>query len=297
MVSTRSRNDSSETDDKDQQQQQQPKSKKQKTTTTSSANADTSKTDSIGGITLEYAKSGRSTCRNCQKAIDKDTPRVGMETWISGRLSTTWQHIDCFLGDNIEVGYDKSGRSKCSVTGKTIEKGSIKIDLHSHTATRRVMLEQVDRVLKAVLAWVPSDKKEDVKKLLQLKNIKGVDEFNEDDKEKVQQMLDSPNEPVSSSSKRGSIADQEDQAKDKEDKVQNNNNNEKDQPSDGQLDSDGKPKSGTVAHQEGEVEWEFAGGTYEGDLLPNKETEDKAYARTKNGNVKTLHKDYWSMAQ
>merc|ERR1711865_1107742 len=37
------------------------------------------------GLTLELAKTGRSTCRKCLNKIDKGEPRVGMLSWIVGR--------------------------------------------------------------------------------------------------------------------------------------------------------------------------------------------------------------------
>ncbi len=43
-----------------------------------------------GVVTLEQAKSGRSTCRASGEPIAKGEWRVGFETWISGRVAMAW---------------------------------------------------------------------------------------------------------------------------------------------------------------------------------------------------------------
>lgn len=43
-----------------------------------------------GVVTLEQAKSGRSTCRASGEPIAKGDWRVGFETWISGRVAMAW---------------------------------------------------------------------------------------------------------------------------------------------------------------------------------------------------------------
>lgn len=49
---------------------------------------------SVGGgasvVTLDQAKSGRSTCRASGELIAKGEHRVGFETWISGRVAMAW---------------------------------------------------------------------------------------------------------------------------------------------------------------------------------------------------------------
>ena len=242
------------------------------------------KVDSIGGLTMEHAKSGRSTCRKCDETIAKDAPRVGMEAWISGRKATTWQCVNCALS-NISVGYEKTGRSKDSIAGSTIDKGVVKFDVHSHTASRHFTMDTIQDVLVAVLAWVPSSKKSDLIDLLSLDAMDGNEDLKKEDREKVESMLSKLEAP--SVSERGSIADKEDQAKDDDMKTSSSDGS----PDASALKSDGKPKVGQVAHQEGEVEWKFAGGKYKGNLLPNKETEEKCFAETHTGNVKTLNKD------
>ena len=41
-------------------------------------------------VTLELAKSGRSTCRATGELLAKGEWRVGFETWISGRVAMAW---------------------------------------------------------------------------------------------------------------------------------------------------------------------------------------------------------------
>ncbi|KAI7843657.1 hypothetical protein COHA_002559 [Chlorella ohadii] len=47
-----------------------------------------------GVVTLEQAKSGRSTCRASGEPIAKGEWRVGFETWISGRVAMAWMGSD-----------------------------------------------------------------------------------------------------------------------------------------------------------------------------------------------------------
>ena len=45
-------------------------------------------------IIMENAVSGRSTCRSTGEKIEKGELRVGMEAYLGGRLSMTWQARD-----------------------------------------------------------------------------------------------------------------------------------------------------------------------------------------------------------
>jgi len=253
--------------------------------------------DTIGGLLLEYAKSGRATCRKCSKAIDKDIPRVGMEAWISGRQAMTWQHVLCFL-QNLSVSNEFTGRAKCSITSESIPKGHVKIAAHSHTATRYYTLDAVENVLSAVLSWVPSESMEKAKTVLNLEGIEGAKELSKNDQENFQSIITSIVEHSSLGETRGSIANQEDQAKPDDMKTQVAPSSARSANNDGNvLDNNGKPREGVISHQEGTVQWFFAGSTFEGTLLPNKETKSQCFAKTRNGHIKTLNKgkDYWSV--
>ena len=267
-----------------------PKQKKQRTEDSDSLQGSGERpSDEIGGLLLEYAKSGKAHCRSCDQLIDKDTPRVGMEAFITGRVSMTWQHIDCFIKNQMEVEYAKSSQGKCSLTGKNFEKGEPKLKVTSHTASRSYALCCIPEVFSAVLSWAPSSLKTDADSLYSY--IKGTDDLNDSDVDELKKNLG--NIDAKSSSTRGDLADKEDQAKPAEDRTKNENGG----AAQDAVDENGKPKKGKVAHQDGKVEWKWAGGKYDGTLLPNKETEDKAFAKTHNGNIKTLNKgkDYWNM--
>jgi len=203
-----------------------PQKKKQKTKNKKQAQ------DTIGGLQLEYAKSGRSTCRKCSENIDKGAPRVGVEAWISGRQSMTWQHVTCFLS-TLTCGYEKTGRSKCSVEGELIEKGLVKLTAHSHTATRHYKLDVLEKILSVVLSWVPFDQLEDAKSSLSLEGIDGIKDLKKEDQEKLESIL-SGIKPLPS--KRGFMADKEDQAKPEERKTKTSST-----VKEGDLDIDGKP--------------------------------------------------------
>ena len=42
-------------------------------------------------VKVEEAKSSRSTCKATGEKIEKGEWRVGMEAWVAGRMSMTWQ--------------------------------------------------------------------------------------------------------------------------------------------------------------------------------------------------------------
>jgi hypothetical protein len=141
--------------------------KKQKTEDDSSLpREDERPSDEIGDITLEYAKSGRAQYRCCGQNIGTDSPLVGMEAFITGRVSMTWQHFDCFLKNSMKVEYEKTGRTTCSLTGKEIKKERPKLTLHSHhTAKRSLALCCIPKVLSVLLSWAPSSVDTDVESL------------------------------------------------------------------------------------------------------------------------------------
>lgn len=51
--------------------------------------------ESIDPWKVEYAKSGRSTCRSCNKKIAKDAVRLGEPSYFQGHVSYKWHHEDC----------------------------------------------------------------------------------------------------------------------------------------------------------------------------------------------------------
>ncbi|KAJ4780716.1 Poly [ADP-ribose] polymerase 1 [Rhynchospora pubera] len=56
-------------------------------------------------VVAEYAKSGRSTCKGCQKAIGSGTLRVGSSGKGPGGFDMTkWYHLDCFPTESNPIG-------------------------------------------------------------------------------------------------------------------------------------------------------------------------------------------------
>ena len=242
------------------------------------------KEDNIGGLTLQYAKSGRADCRKCGETIAKGAPRVGMEAWISGRQAMTWQCVTCFL-DNLSVDYTKqSGKRKCSATGDFMDKGEVALAAHSHTSTRYFKLDAIHDVLSVVLTWFPSQKRKETKKLLSLEKIEGHKNLKSGDCNMLETVLSETE--FRSPGERGKLVDEEDQAKDNKMKIKAVDGS----PDETALNDDGKQKKDEVARQEGTVEWKFRGDTYQGTLLPNQETESECFAKTHQGHVKTLSK-------
>merc|ERR1740130_2655650 len=137
---------------------------------------DAEQTDGGGGITIEFAKTGRSTCRKCRNKIEKGQPRVGMMAWIVGRNAMTWQHPMCAL-QNIVIGYERSNQNKkgrCKATNVVFLKDDLKIGIKCHTAKSYYHLDGIRPVLDRILLSSGNDKlmKDDHEKLKSvLKNL------------------------------------------------------------------------------------------------------------------------------
>jgi len=101
------------------------------------------------------ATTGRSKCRKCLKNIGKGELRIGLQAFIAGRVSNTWQHPTCFL-ENIEISRDKSGRSHCKASGKAFEKGEPRISFHSHTAVAHLKFDALPDTLAPVVKEIES---------------------------------------------------------------------------------------------------------------------------------------------
>ena len=75
---------------------------------------------------LEYAKTGRSTCRRCGEAIAAGDLRVGIEAFVAGRVADTWQHPRCAL-EACYLERCSANRGKCKATDETFKKGDIRL--------------------------------------------------------------------------------------------------------------------------------------------------------------------------
>jgi len=61
------------------------------------------------------------------------------------------------------------------------------------------------------------------------------------------------------------------------------------------VSEEAQPGLGSSSKSKGKVSWKFGGRSFEGELIPSKETATHCFARTHKGNIKTLAKGkaYW----
>lgn len=249
---------------------------------------DQAQVDGTGGLTLEKAKSGRSTCKKCKNIIDKGSPRVGMKAWIVGRQAMTWQCPECFL-DNLTCGYETSGRTRCKATEASFVKGELKVGARSHTAKAFYKVSAIGSVLGSVVAFMVSQNSKLPNDFsLQVQNIEGHENLSPSDRSSLQAVLNNVSGKQSSSETQNCSA----KITKVDDKKVKGETEEKAEKSMMQ-----QPKLGSKIGAKGKVQWKFGGHTCYGMLLPSQETKTHCFARTHKGNTKTLAKgkDYWSM--
>jgi len=255
------------------------------------------------GVTIEFAKTGRSTCRKCMNKIEKGQPRVGMMAWIVGRNAMTWQHPICSL-KNIVVGYERSNQKKgrCKATNVVFCKDDLKIGIKCHTAKSYYHLDTVRPVLDRILVSSINDDNRDGFKLT-IDRVEGNEKLTEDDNEKLNSLLknlyeEKKKERVVTEGESSSDSNDDDDSNSTANKavaaavtynvrhIKQKRHEQQDQPQVGK-------KSGA----NGKVEWKWCGQKCYGTLLPSKETKTHCYARTHKGNIKTLAKgkEYWSL--
>jgi len=250
-----------------------------------------------GGLTLEYAKTGRSSCRKCRNKIEKGAPRVGMEAWIVGRNCVTWQCPSCLL-QNMCCAYERSGKGTCKASRVPFEKGQLKIGIRCHTATSYYRVDAIVGVLVNVVSLMRTEVgQEDFK--LTIDGIDGHEKLSDEDEKKLESIIETvfqtqiprqgiavPEETKSSTTEAAESPVK--QEPDTKPKKRNRNSSSRDQP-----------KLGVKTGAKGKVEWKFGGRSCYGLLIPRMENLTHCYARTHKGNVKTLAKgkDYWSMLE
>merc|ERR1740130_1291235 len=152
---------------------------------------DAEQTDGDDGITIEFAKTGRSTCRKCRNKIEKGQPRVGMMAWIVGRNAMTWQHPICSL-QNIVVGYERSNQNKkgrCKATNVVFLKDDLKIGIKCHTAKSYYHLDGIRPVLDRILVSSSNDDNNRNGFKLTIDQVEGNEKLMEDDHEKLKSVL------------------------------------------------------------------------------------------------------------
>jgi len=216
-----------------------------------------------GLLVIEDAKTGRSTCRKCKVIIERGQARVGMEAWIMGRQSVTWQHPTCFAS-NLSVAVDATGRAKCQATSEPFVKGEPKIGFNSHKSTRWVRLEIAWKLLQPVVELLSVFDPTDISGLSELSDTQ-------------QQMVTSQ---LCESTRR-------------EDHVERKQH--RDATAAAPAEAASQPALGVKTETNGKAEWKFGGQVFQGELIPDRETGTHCFARTHKGNTKTLAKgkDYW----
>eukprot|EP00948_MAST-09A_sp_MAST-9A-sp1_P002450 g2450.t1 len=245
------------------------------------------KTSKNSILTIEHAKSGRSTCRKCMVKIQKGEWRVGMESWIMGRQAVTWQHPSCFL-KNLILSRCSTGRSKCKATGGTFQKNEMRLGFRSHRNTNFVKMSVVKNYLMPVFQAL-----DDNKELVRTKDIEGADEMNNDEKNALEMIFDSCMKDAKTNLK-VKVEREEDDKQVSISKTQRKSS----VPTTSKNTMDRKkeqPPLGKKTQSSGRVAWKFAGKLCYGELLPKKESKTHCYARTHKGNIKTLSKGkaYW----
>lgn len=270
-----------------------PKSKTMKTAIDSSFDCVNPK----GGLTLEYAKTGRSTCRKCKSKIELGAPRVGMEAWIVGRNAITWQRPKCLL-QNMRCLYEKSngGKGKCKALYVPFVKGQLKIGIRSHTATSYYCMESIGGILSNIVSLMRTeDGSKDFE--LTIDDIDGHEKLLKEDCDELQSVLKTVFQ--AQDRREGRLVPQDTKAishstvsveQDYQGKVKSNKRD---------VRKGDQPRTGAKTGTKGRVQWKFGGRSCYGTLIPRMETGTHCFARTHKGNVKTLAKgkDYWSMLE
>ena len=246
-----------------------------------------------GGLTLEYAKTGRSSCRKCRDKIEKGKPRVGMEAWIVGRNCITWQHPSCLL-QNLCCLYEKAngGKGKCKVSHIPFVKGQLKIGIRCHTATSYYRIDAIASVLANIVSMLRvEDGNEDFR--LTVDDIDGNEKLSKEDRKTVESIVEAIfQNPVQQQEITIPEETKSEPVVDKDTKAISKNEKRK-------MKNKDQPRAGAKTGAKGRVEWKFGGRSCFGTLIPRMETKTHCYARTHKGNVKTLAKgkDYWSMLE
>lgn len=77
-------------------------------------------------LTVEEAKSGRSTCKSSGEKIEKGEMRVGIEAFMGGRMTMAWQKLVGFF-DNCRIEHClRKASGKCRATGYTFQQGDVR---------------------------------------------------------------------------------------------------------------------------------------------------------------------------
>ena len=90
--------------------------------------ASSSSLDPLIHVTVSQAVSGRSSCQVCKEKILDKSMRVGLPGKNNGISCTKWCHPDCFADSIFVFDYAPTGRAKCSLSGRDIAKGEMRLN-------------------------------------------------------------------------------------------------------------------------------------------------------------------------
>eukprot|EP00467_Chlorarachnion_reptans_P023411 CAMPEP_0114516930 /NCGR_PEP_ID=MMETSP0109-20121206/17610_1 /TAXON_ID=29199 /ORGANISM="Chlorarachnion reptans, Strain CCCM449" /LENGTH=336 /DNA_ID=CAMNT_0001697391 /DNA_START=128 /DNA_END=1138 /DNA_ORIENTATION=+ len=294
-----SKDDDEEDDDEDIEIGSIPKPvKKRKTMSVQSNTTTTNEIEDIKladlPVKVELAKTGRSKCRKCLEQIGKGEIRVGMTAWIMGRQSITWQHPACFFA-NVSFTRETSGRSKCKLTNARFARGEARFTCRSHTAAINLKLAVLSICLQNIISVVGKAGKlvNDKRGIIGPTQWEGYDTLEESEKVQVSlQWKNATSSPIECKKKeKGENGDKQI----KDDKCESEEESEGDQNYT-LVDGEKKqPVRGQKVKAIGRVAWKWGNHVCFGSLLPVKEENEKCYARTHKGNIKSLKKggSYW----
>ncbi len=242
-------------------------------------------------LTIENAKTGRSSCRLCRENIPKNAPRVGMLSWIVGRNAMTWQHPSCFLS-RLCVSTATTNKTVCKASKLPIPKGQVKLGCRSHSSTAWVSLEAFPALILPVLraandastAIDPANKANTKVP----RDIEGMEKLKDEQRVSLMSVLDRTDSELAESLSRDTVGATVSQSKTPKKKTPKKK---------GLGDTSDQPKAGTKSNAKGPVTWKFGAYLCHGTLLPSRETKTHCYARTHKGNIKTLKKGgtYWRL--
>ncbi|CAK0817183.1 unnamed protein product [Prorocentrum cordatum] len=127
----------------------------------------------VKSVRVEKAKSDKSSCKKCQKRIERDQLRAGVDVWMSGRTMTGWLHMgcmaECFKFDRCK------GAGKCKLSGESMSKGEARLECAREYTGIFFKLGHSGSALSAFLQEHPMDPK----------SIKGYSILTDDEKKSL----------------------------------------------------------------------------------------------------------------
>lgn len=124
-------------------------------------------------VTLDVAKSNRSTCKATGEKIEKGEHRVGVEAYSGGHISMTWQKVVPFL-EGCSLEYSKTNTGADKKTGHKFSKGDLRFVMTVKGSRILLSIKSAAEELKPVLAEADD---------FSLLSFKGLEDLQEGDRE------------------------------------------------------------------------------------------------------------------